>query len=365
MHEPVEQWRCSSSSPEPAAVCGWDIGGAHLKVVGLGRDGSFLWAVQAATPLWQGLDPLQAAIRRCARWAEPDAMHGLTLTGEAADCFVDRPAGVLALLGLWQGEFPAARAWLQTGTEDPQPLEGLAPDVVAASGALNFLATGHLCARMGLSGVLADMGSSTTDLLVVWPDGVRPTALDDAGRLASGELVYQGMTRTPLLALGPRAPFEGRWSTLMNEHFATMADVHRLTGWLDETTDLHPAADGAEKTPRGSARRLGRMIGVDLDRTSIEAVQQLARWFALRQQREVSDALSLLASRHPAVLTQGIIATGIGARVLAAVARTLGVPCRRLAESLGAGPASAWIERCTPAWACARLLVPPVPGSLT
>ena len=43
----------------------------------------------------------------------------------------------------------------------------------------------------------------------------------------------------------------------MNEYFASMADVHRILGVLDETDDRHPAADGKAKTVAGSHRAPG------------------------------------------------------------------------------------------------------------
>jgi uncharacterized hydantoinase/oxoprolinase family protein len=42
-----------------------------------------------------------------------------------------------------------------------------------------------------------------------------------------------------------------------------MADVWRVLGELDESHDQHLAADGREKTPKASAARLARMVGLD------------------------------------------------------------------------------------------------------
>ena len=59
----------------------------------------------------------------------------------------------------------------------------------------------------------------------------------DAARLATGELVYHGVVRTPLCALAARVPFRGSAVSVMNEFFATTADVYRLTGELDPAHD--------------------------------------------------------------------------------------------------------------------------------
>ncbi|HAZ61545.1 MAG TPA: hypothetical protein DCY89_08235 [Gammaproteobacteria bacterium] len=355
MHATRADLRCSSLAPRPAALCGWDIGGAHLKAVGLDSRGGFLWACQAATALWQGLDTLQCALRQVRGWLAPETLHVLTLTGEGADCFPDRASGVHTLLDLWQGEFAAARAWVYAGVGGLHPLAANDPERLAEAGSRNHLATAELCARLGGVGILADMGSSTTDFTLLRSDGVHAMALDDAGRLATGELVYQGLTRTPLVALGPRVPFDGHWQPLMNEHFATSADIHRLLGQLDESCDLHPAADAASKTLLDSARRLARMLGRDLDSAPLPAWQQLAGWFAWRQRCILAESLCQLASREPRALAGGLIATGVGSGVLAAVARDLGLATRGFAELAGEATVAPWVDRCAPAYACARL----------
>ena len=107
----------------------------------------------------------------------------------------------------------------------------------------------------------------------------------------TGELVYTGLTRTPLMALTSRAPFAGRWTAVMNELFATTADVHRVLGALPEAADQHPAADGGEKSWDGSARRLARMIGADLADGRPADWQALAAWFARYGYRPIRTPL--------------------------------------------------------------------------
>ena len=64
-------------------------------------------------------------------------------------------------------------------------------------------------------------------------------------------------------AVARRAPFRGAWTGLMKEHFATMADVHRILGDLPDGADLHAAADGRERSVPASRARLARMVGAD------------------------------------------------------------------------------------------------------
>jgi len=75
----------------------------------------------------------------------------------------------------------------------------------------------------------------------------------DAERLATGELVYPGVLRTPLCALARRVRFGRAKVHVMNEFFATPVDGYRLTGELAAAHDQHRAADGGRQGRSGHA----------------------------------------------------------------------------------------------------------------
>lgn len=159
----------------------------------------------------------------------------------------------------------------------------------------NWIATAAVCATFGGYGLLADVGSTTTDLIPFAAGRLAAAGAGDAERLIRGELAYAGIVRTPFMALATRAPVAGQWRATMNEHFATTADVFRVPGELDEAADLHPAADNGAKVWHGSARRLLRMVGED--RIEARAVRALARWYRSRLLDRLEQALSQVASR--------------------------------------------------------------------
>jgi len=79
-------------------------------------------------------------------------------------------------------------------------------------------------------------------IFLLLKDGkAQPRGYADSERLQYGELVYSGVVRTSLMALATTAPFAGEWVGIMAEHFATTADVYRITGELpayaDQSTD--------------------------------------------------------------------------------------------------------------------------------
>jgi len=243
-------------------VMGWDVGGAHLKAARLDASGRVVGVWQEPCALWRGLDRLETALARIlARADGPAASHGVTMTAEMTDLFPDREAGVLAL-ATWLACRLGESTRFFAGPRDWPAQAGAAArwrDLASA----NWLATAHLAAAAHPDGILADIGSTTTDLIPIRAGRPVPRGRSDAERLAGGELVYLGVSRTPLCALAKRMEFGGRRYNVMNELFATSADVFRLTGELAADHDQQPTADGAGKDEAATCRRLARMIGMD------------------------------------------------------------------------------------------------------
>jgi probable H4MPT-linked C1 transfer pathway protein len=336
-------------------ITGLDIGGAHLKAAQVGQDGRVLAAVQIPCALWQGLDRLEQALAEATARLAPVGRTAITMTGELADLFPDRVTGVRRLVEAATAGLPRAglRIWAGArGFVDPSEAGARAAAIASA----NWLASATVVARRTGEALFVDLGSTTTDILLLAAGEVRAQGTSDRERLAMGELVYTGLTRTPLMAVAARVPFAGRWVEVMNEHFATMADAYRVLGILAEGVDQHPAADGGEKTIEASARRLARMIGADLDEGGPDAWRQVAAWFARCQRRRIEDAVALQLSRRVVGDETPLVGAGCGRLLLKALARDLDRPYRDFVELIDAGSIPGeWVSACAPAVAVALL----------
>jgi probable H4MPT-linked C1 transfer pathway protein len=331
---------------------GWDIGGAHLKAARC-RDGVVTAVRQLPCALWQGLDRLDAAMAEALAAGAP-AAHALTMTGELADLFPDRGAGVRAILGV-------ARRILDSGVA-VYAADGRFRTIDAALAApldvasANWHATARLAAARLGDGLLVDIGTTTSDLVPFGAGRVLAQGGGDAKRLASGELAYQGVARTPVMAVARHVFFGGARRGVMAELFATMADVHRLAGGLPEDADQHPAADGRGKSPAESRARLARMVGCDAAMQPDAAWDDLARQLARRQLRHLEAAAEQVLSQSALPPQAPLVAAGAGSFLVPALAQRLGRPCRPFARLLAAPPDLAWlVETCAPAVAVALL----------
>lgn len=297
-------------------LIGWDVGGAHLKRAVLDASGRLLSVHMAPCALWQGLDRLDTAL--AAFPPSPEAPSVVTMTGELTDLWPDRATGVAGLT-----EAVAAR--LGADTLFYAGPDGFVTQVAAKAHAetiasANWHATAAALALRLPAGVLVDIGSTTSDILYFADEEIKCRGYTDAHRMVAGELLYSGVARTPVMSLGPTLPFRGAHVPLMMEYFATMADVHRLTGDLPPHADLHPAADGGAKTREASARRLLRMVGRDLGPCSLQEAEALAAYASEVQVQRLHSALALVLSAHRLPPAVPLVGAGVGRFLVAKLA---------------------------------------------
>lgn len=335
---------------------GWDVGGAHLKAVLLDAEGVVQHAAQRPCPLWQGMDQLHQATRQMRdQFSATPLMHVITMTGELADIFPDRDTGVREITNA-MAELLGANIRIYAGKLGFVSVADTTRHTAEIASA-NWLASASWLATRVDTGLLIDIGSTTTDLIPF--AGGKPSHLGvtDAERMRLDELVYTGVVRTPLMALGPYVPFEGEWRSLVAEHFATAADVYRLSGELDEADDMAPTADGAGKTAQDSARRLARMIGHDLDAAPQAQWETLALAFREQQISRIKHAALRCYSRHIIAADAPLIGAGVGRFLVQQLAHQLGRPYIDVNAMLMAQSdiSRHWAGICLPAYAVARL----------
>ncbi len=336
------------------SIIGWDIGGAHLKAA-RAEDGRIVDVLQVPCPLWLGLDRLTEALGAVTARLGAADRHAATMTAELADIFHDRAEGVATLASILARHLHPTTVRIYGGRAGFLPVES-APAHVDDIASANWHASASLAARSIPDALLVDMGSTTTDIVPLGGGRVHAAGYTDAERLACGELVYTGLTRSFVMALAPRAPVAGAWTTLACEYFASTADVYRILGELPDDADQLPAADHREKTVAASIARLARMVGRDAAQADQAAWYALAAWLAEAQLRHIEDGVHLVLSRIPLRADAPVIAAGVGRHVVARLAARLGRPHVDFADLVSPEIGSAeWVGHCVPAVAVALL----------
>jgi probable H4MPT-linked C1 transfer pathway protein len=318
----------------PLDWIGWDLGGAHLKATVCSGTGAVTAVHQYPCPLWQGTGALENALDQAFRdlGAPASGGHAITMTGELVDCFPDRVEGVLRLVAIMAERCGSDRVLIFAGRSGFLSPAEVSHGNAAAIASANWLATALWSARQIGEGLLIDIGSTTTDLILLAGGEVCCKGYTDHERMRYDELVYTGVVRTPAMSLSETVPFEGEWVTLMAEHFATTADVYRLTGELPEHVDQMPAADGGDKTAPASMRRLARLVGRDFESARPTAWRQLAHFLRECQIARIHRAVERQLSRDRLPTEAPWIGAGVGRFLVSELARRQNRPYRDIED---------------------------------
>ena len=327
-----------------------DVGGAAIKAAD-GRG----WSHALPFPLWREWRRLPEAITEIVRPLRPGRIVA-TMTGEIADCYPSRAAGVAAIVAAIES---AARAVGCHETIGVYRLDGrfAAPAAAVADWHAVAASNWHALARLAafvagdVPAWLVDVGSTTTDIVPLGAAGPEPLATDDAGRMRSGELVYTGIERTPVATLVRTLPDDGLRRPVASERFADSRDVWLLLGELAEDADAHDTADGGPATRDAARVRLARSMLLDPDRLTAAAARAAAERCAAVQARLVAQGLRRVAvgcGWRPRV----VVLSGHGAALARRALARVGWPLEPvdLATQLGAE-----VSRVAPAHAIALI----------
>jgi (4-(4-[2-(gamma-L-glutamylamino)ethyl]phenoxymethyl)furan-2-yl)methanamine synthase len=311
----------------PFNIVGWDIGGAHLKAALLNSEGEVIAVYQQPCQLWKGLSELEMTISVIlAILPAGKKKHAMTMTGELVDFFSNRDEGVMQIIATLQHSIQNESLLIYAGKQGFIDSYHVVPDDYISIASANWLASASLVAQKITSALFVDVGSTTTDVLLCENQAVQAIGLTDYQRLQSQELIYTGIVRTAVMAVTQTLFFKGQAVGLMAEYFATMADVYRLTGDLNEAHDQTDSADGAEKTVLASAKRLSRMIGYDFDKEDLHLWRALAFQLKHQQKQQIQLACLRQLSRYERANPPCIIGAGIGRFLIKQIAIDLG--CR-------------------------------------
>lgn len=334
---------------------GWDIGGAHVKAALLDENGKVLTVKQAPCPLWQGLDHLETSLDQIlSKFPLAPTWNAVTMTGELVDLFDTRKEGVERILGVIKRKLPCDKLLVFSGPDGL--VESLASMDYNQVASANWLASSMFLLTKIDDGVLVDIGSTTTDIIVFSQGKVLAEGYSDYERLITDELVYTGVVRTPLMALAQRMPFQNFSVGVMTEQFATTADIYRMTGELPDDADQTPTSDGRTKSRDNSARRLARMLGKDFELEQFNDWLKVAQWLSQQQMSRIQQAIERVLSNARLPTTAPIVGAGVGSFLVKRVASRLNRAYFDFSDFVdGLKYEKVWAAYCAPAYAVAEL----------
>lgn len=298
--------------PARRDVLAFDVGGANIKAA----DGTG-WTHAEPFAMWREAPRLADALIRIVRDARPRRIVA-TMTGEIADCFADRRAGVVHIVRA----LAAAADACGCGPAGIYRVDGqiVVPEEAVADPLGVAASNWHAVARLAASFVpdaralLVDIGSTTTDIVPLVAGRPAPLAADDPGRMVTGELVYTGVERTPVPAIVRALPHRGVRRPVSSERFADSRDAWLVLGGLHEDPASRETADGGPFTLDGSRIRLARTMLLEPNLMTAADAEQAASWIAEAQARQVARAVDRVV-RQSGRRPDAVVHSGHGERL--------------------------------------------------
>ncbi|MEZ6046221.1 MAG: hydantoinase/oxoprolinase family protein [Planctomycetaceae bacterium] len=279
-------------------IVGLDIGGANLKAAHV--DGL---AVSQSFPLWKKPAELpQALTHLLANFPQVDHL-AVSMTGELADCFETKQAGVDVILSAVE-QVASGRpvsVW-QTAGEFVEPeLAREFPRLVAAA---NWHALASWLGRMNPTGnaLLFDIGSTTTDIIPIEQGCPVSQGLTDVERLASSELVYLGVRRSPLMMLAHAVPLRNQLVPLAAEYFASTLDLYLLSGDIPEAADNLETANGKPTNLPSGYGSCCRSLCCDRTELTLEEINSIVIFLRQQHLDSLKQAVTQVLSRFDSPL---------------------------------------------------------------
>jgi probable H4MPT-linked C1 transfer pathway protein len=318
------------------AILGWDVGGANLKVARIEDARSQNPNIgEWPFPLWRHPDRLAAMLVGAADTMGPASAMAVTMTAELADCFATKRDGVRFVLDAFETTFPDVEIGVygvdgrfrsvQTAREAPH-------DVAAA----NWMASATFVARMFSDALFIDVGSTTTDVIPIVNGRVVAKGTSDPARLASGELIYTGLLRTPVCAIVQSVPWLGQDCRVAAEFFANTADVYLWLGRIQQEDCTCDTADGRGLSRAEVGARLARVVCADAETSSADGITVIARHVAKAQCDHIRRGIVQVMERLGSACPRVAVLAGKGAFLARAAAEESGLSCFDAADSIGA-----------------------------
>ena len=314
-------------------ILGIDIGGANTKIAS--SDGKLVELHYL--PLWKNSKLPEALIDVSTRLA-PEKV-GVVITGELADCFPDKEAGLSYIIDAVNKAFEDAWFLDSSGAFTKEKKRSIA--------AANWTASALVAGRDFGDCIFVDTGSTTTDIIPV-KEGKPLAAVTDFERIKRGELVYSGVLRTNIAVLLDSVEVGGALSRVSSELFAITADAYLVLGIISLSDYTCDTPDGAGKTITDAKRRLARVVCADLTEIADEEIISIARQAMERQIDDITDAISDVSGRRGA---KKIVACGLGEFLVKKAAEEAGFEIFLLSQRYGKE-----ISKVFPAYAVARLV---------
>ena len=254
---------------------GWDIGGAHTKYTIIKENSLKITSKIFSLKLWESLDPLKKIINEIQNEYGNvyQIKNAITMSGEMCDIFLNRKKGVKEILSLFSKR--SFYNYIYTANNGVIPIHKFKDFRLVAS--MNWHIIASCLKSIGKNIIAIDLGSTTTDIILIKNNKCINRRTDDYSGLKSSELLYTGILRTPTFSVTKYVKYNNQKYNLIPEFYSTMGDIYRLLGVISLKDDYSDTADGRSKSQINTLTRISRSLGLDYDKKDKELITNISK----------------------------------------------------------------------------------------
>ena len=289
---------------------GIDIGGAHIKLVGLNEKKELIFVDYIKFYFWKEEKSINKVFNYINSKSNKNTLSGITMTAELCDIFKNRLDGFRKIYNYCKklkNDY-----FFYTKSKKKIFKKTDYSEIVS----MNWHSIGRLLERQLKNAIIVDFGSTTTDIICVKNHIIQNKNFDDFSRINSNELVYTGLTRTPIFAIDKKVRINRKYFEIIPEFFSDMSDVYRINSILKKQFDIDETADGKRRSKFSSYARLSRNFGLDFKKSNQNLIKDLSKEIIKTQLEKIYLAIKKNRAKYKIEKKSEIIVCGIGKDVL-------------------------------------------------
>jgi len=289
---------------------GIDIGGAHLKVVGVDRRNKVVFVDYESCAIWEGIEKLQAKFRNLNNIINNNSVKcGITMSAEMCDNFKNRQRGAEILIT--ECNNLRFNNFFYVSSNEVFTKKPTYEQLIS----LNWHSIGRFLENKIESCIAIDFGSTTTDFICIKNNKIVNKFTDDYSRINNAELLYTGFTRTPIFGVTDQIDYNKKNLKIIPEFFSNTSDIYRVLGKLDRKIDLDDTADKSRKNITQSLIRLSRSFGFDYKSRNLKKIKVISQQISFIQLNQIFQ-ITLELQKKFLLKNQPVVISGIGQDVL-------------------------------------------------
>lgn len=290
---------------------GIDIGGAHLKLVGLDTKKKIIHVSYLQCPIWENLNNLSHHLNKLKKSVKIDSVVCcITMSAELCDFFKNRSLGVRKISSICN---KTGLKFLFFSNRKGYFTKKLCPNSISS---MNWLAPAVFLANLLENAILIDLGSTTTDITIIKDSKIINKGFNDFDRLKNHELVYTGIVRTPIFSFSNKISIGKSHLRIVPEFFSNMADIYRINNSLPKNSDLLPSMDKRSKSLINSLRRVSRNFGFDYQHSQERLLKNISKKLINLQLKFIFESMHTQLKQKEISKKLPIIACGIGKELI-------------------------------------------------